>query len=166
MLFNGQVKVRACSGLCFYSGIFCVPCVRCVFTDGVGRRRKAHGLLLNYDRMPAWLRRLHAPDWGVVAAAATPRGERKTLGPHPIGTKMEAGGFHWLWRCMTSTIKINGWDICMETGRDCTCQGPYATVAWRASLVPAHFATCKFLRSIQQLALPFLPSLCCIHPAG
>ena len=50
-------------------------------------------------------------------------GEKKALGSHPIGTKVEVGGYHWLWKCMTSTIKSNEWDILMETGRDWTCLG-------------------------------------------
>ena len=32
--------------------------------------------------------------------------------------------YHWLWRYMTSMIKINEWDVLMEMGIDCTCQGP------------------------------------------
>ena len=54
------------------------------------------------------------------------RGEKKALTPHPIGTKtkMEAGGLSLGAEVYDSTIKINGWDIFMETERGRTCQGP------------------------------------------
>ena len=100
---------------------------------GAGRRRKVHGLLPNYDRGARLASTLTCAGLGGVLQWRWRQGEmpqwrwrrgEKALRPHPIGTKTEAGVYHWLWRCMTSTIKINEWRILTETIRDWTCQGP------------------------------------------
>ena len=92
-------------------------------TYGVGRRIEVNGLLIKYDRHARLASTLTSGGLRVCCCSVG-GGEKTTLRPHPIGTKMEVGIYHWLWRCTTSTIKIDNWGGFMETGRDWAYQRP------------------------------------------
>ena len=84
------------------------------------------GCFENLTGMPVWLRRSHSPGWeGVMVAVAPGRnvvaaaqpGREKSASTAPDRNQEGNWIYHGLWRCMTSTIKINECDIPFQPGK-------------------------------------------------